>query len=661
MKIPKTKTTGTLRRALLALGASGALGLALLALAAPAARASTLLASDGAGNDYFGASVSLSGGKALVGASGQNSWTGAVYYYSQTEAVKLLASDGAEQNSFGQSVNLEGDHALVGANGAAGFFGAAYYYKGLDNKAVGSTVTEDVKLRASDGARGFGWSVSLSGDRALAGATRGAENGGQDSETAYYYKGLDNKAVGSTVTEDVKLRASDGADYDYFGESVSLSGDRALVGATRGDGNVAISGAAYYYKGLDGKAAGSTVYEDVKLRASDGADYDHFGRSVSLSGDSALVGAIEGDGNAVNSGSAYYYKGLDGKSGTVEQDVKLLASDGAASDRFGASVSLSGDSALVGAYYGDGNAVNSGAAYYYKGLDGKAVGSTVTQDVKLLASDGAVYNTFGASVSLEGDRFVIGASGAQVNGVATGKAYEGDIRAFTTLNAGGGTILATDGLSFVSQGNWIIGETASNNDVTLSRNATTGIADTANVTATGAAVYIGKTAGAHYNSLFIEGELTANAVYVGTAGNTGNGLILRTTGLVTADEVTIAADNYVGFFLGAAGVNGLVDAATIHFGGMLALGAGEGFAAFAGAEWNLFDFITGSGTFANIDTSFAPLGDGLEWKYDRLYDEGVVYIGTTAVPEPATYAALAGLAILAWAALRRSGNRVTRG
>ncbi|EIP99759.1 hypothetical protein OpiT1DRAFT_04288 [Opitutaceae bacterium TAV1] len=681
----------TLRRAFLTLGTPGALGLALLALAAPHARASTLLASDGAASDYFGYSASLSGDSALVGAYydddlGSNS--GSAWYYkgldgksgTVNESVKLLASDGAASDQFGNSVSLVGDSALVGASlgdGNVADTGSAYYYKGLSGKS--GTVTQNVKLLASDGAATdrFGYSVSLSGDSALVAAYTDGDKG-SNSGSAYYFKGLDSAVLAGTqvVNESVKLLASDGAAANYFGYSVSLSGDSALAGAYGDDNLGTNSGSAYYFKGLDGKSG--TVNESVKLLASDGAEDDRFGYSVSLSGDSALVGALQNDEKASNAGAAYYYKGLDNATGpAVTESMKLLASDGAATDRFGYSVSLSADSALVGAFVGDGNVANTGAAYYYKGLDGKS--GKVTQDVKLLASDGAVNDRFGNSVSLEGDRFVIGALMADPDGKSSaGKAYAGDIRAFTTLDAGG-TALATDGLSFVSQGDWVVGATSSGNAVTLSKTGT--VADTATVTATGKAVYIGQAAGADGNTLLIQGTLTASDIYIGAAGNTGNALIVaaggsvsnarlhiggagdntvtvESTGIITANALSVVIDSAAGY--------GFVDnAGSFTFNSGATLDVALNYTPVIGAE---FDLVSGSGSVTN---NSAGLANGATFMVGEVEFQ-VISTGSRfalvvlaapdpAVPEPATYAALAGLAILGYAALRRSGRRATRG
>ncbi|MCB0518457.1 MAG: FG-GAP repeat protein, partial [Saprospiraceae bacterium] len=108
---------------------------------------------------------------------------------------------------------------------------------------------------------------------------------------------------GTTWTEQAKLTASDGAANDWFGWSVSLSGDYALIGAYRDDNNVADSGSAYFFV-----RSGTTWTEQAKLTASDGATDDQFGWSVSLSGDYALIGASYDDDNGDNSGSVYVFE-----------------------------------------------------------------------------------------------------------------------------------------------------------------------------------------------------------------------------------------------------------------------------------------------------------------------------------------------------------------
>ena len=192
-------------------------------------------------------------------------------------------------------------------------------------------------------------------------------------------------------------------------------------------------------------------------------------------------------------------------------------------------MSQSGSIGLVGAFY-DTIGANSaqGSAYVFRNLD-TATG-TVTQSVKLTASDGAAYDYFGGSVSQSGDQFTIGAN-AKNN--CTGKSYTGTVSSVTTLDAGNAS-RTIDRISFVSQDDWVIGETTTSNQVWLKSG------NTANVTASGKAVIIGKNAGSDNNKLIIEGTLTANQITVGAAGNTGNILQIGnggTSGSLSASSV----------------------------------------------------------------------------------------------------------------------------
>jgi hypothetical protein len=375
-------------------------------------RETKLLPRDGAADDRFGESVSVSGDTALVGArydddNGSASGTAYVFVRSGgvwTEQAKLLASDVAAGDYFGDSVSVSGDTALIGASGdddSGSVSGSAYVFV-----RSGGVWTEQAKLLASDGAAGdgFGVSVSLSGDTALIGARYDDDNG-EWSGSAYVFV-----RSGGLWTEQAKLLASDGAAQDDFGRCVSLSGDTALVGARYDDDNGSASGSAYVFVRSDG------VWTDqAKLLASDGAAQDEFGRCVSLSADTALIGAYADDDNGSVSGSAYVFV----RSGGVwTEQAKLLASDGAAGDGFGVSVSLSGDIALIGAYADDDNGSLSGSAYVFV-----RSGGVWTEQAKLLASDGAAGDGSGYSVSLSGDSALVGALWDDDNGSASGSAY----------------------------------------------------------------------------------------------------------------------------------------------------------------------------------------------------------------------------------------------
>jgi hypothetical protein len=250
----------------------------------------------------------------------------------------------------------------------------------------------------------FGISVSTSGDTALIGAD-GVDDYGLDSGAAYVFE-----YNGSGWVEQQKLVASDSATGDFYGVSVALDGTAALIGAFNDDDNGPDSGSAYVFRDN-----GTSWIEGAKLTASDGAATDWFGRSVSLYGDVALVGADGDSDNGTNSGSAYVFR-YNGISWIEE--AKLTASDGAAGDSFGFSVSLFGDRALVGAYLDDDNGNQAGSAYVFH-YDG----STWTEEEKLLPLDGESQNNFGYSVSISDRTALVGAYRDNDSGTESGSAY----------------------------------------------------------------------------------------------------------------------------------------------------------------------------------------------------------------------------------------------
>ncbi len=158
--------------------------------------------------------------------------------------------------------------------------------------------------------------------------------------------------------EAAKLLAGDGAISDIFGWSVSIDGDTALIGARFDDDNGSDSGSAYVFT-----LSGGVWAQQAKLLPADGAADDRFGFSVSLSADTALIGAPRDDDNGSGSGSAYVFTR---SAGVWTQQAKLLPSDGVASDQFGWSVSIDGDTALVGAPNDDYNGLpEAGSAYVF--------------------------------------------------------------------------------------------------------------------------------------------------------------------------------------------------------------------------------------------------------------------------------------------------------
>ncbi|MCH8153181.1 MAG: YqaJ viral recombinase family protein [Planctomycetes bacterium] len=213
-----------------------------------------------------------------------------------------------------------------------------------------------------------------------------------------------------------KLLASDGAANDQFGGSVSINGDVAVVGAGSDDDNGADSGSAYIFR-FDGLS----WVQEAKLTASDGAADDFFGLSVAVSGELVVVGAVGDDDNGSLSGSAYMFVKPPGGWVDMTETAKLTAADGAADDRFGGSVSISGEVVVVGTSRDDDNGFNSGSAYVFVKPPGGWV--SMTQTAKLTAFDGADNDQFGESVSISGEVIVVGANFDDDNGENSGSAY----------------------------------------------------------------------------------------------------------------------------------------------------------------------------------------------------------------------------------------------
>jgi len=319
-----------------------------------------LLANVRAEDDRFGFSVSISddGLTAIVGApyyDGNSVNTGAAYIFKYANGLwsetRLLS-----QYYFGWSVSISGDGltAIV----AATFPGSVYVFNYANGSWSQSTELKENGVASFQ----FGSSVSISRDGLTVIVGHPANNdNGTNSGSAYIFKYANGE------WSQTKLLANDIAADDQFGSSVSISDDglTAIVGAWFDDYDVngyVNSGAAYIFNYANG------TWSQTKLLADYPTQYDYFGSSVSISGDglTAIVGAYFDDDRGSASGSAFIFKYDNG----AWSLTKLLASDGTTSDRFGDSVSISRDglTAIVGATQNDDNGTDSGSAYIYNYL-----------------------------------------------------------------------------------------------------------------------------------------------------------------------------------------------------------------------------------------------------------------------------------------------------
>jgi hypothetical protein len=255
---------------------------------------------------------------------------------------------------------------------------------------------QQAQLTQSDGAAGdyYGCSVAISGDVALVGASYQDVGGDVDAGAVYVFI-----RSGGTWTQQTELTASDEEAGDNFGSAVAFDGTTAIIGASnKSVTSVPTQGVAYVFT----YASGSWT-ERKELSPSYQVASEHFGSSVALSGGTALIGSPNQEvGGNSGVGAVYVFTGSGAD--WTQQGGALTASDLEASNQFGGSVALDGDTALVGAAYHTVDTVQEGVAYVFT-----RTGSNWTQQQELLAADGTGNDNFGSSVALQGDTMLIGA------------------------------------------------------------------------------------------------------------------------------------------------------------------------------------------------------------------------------------------------------------
>ncbi len=322
--------------------------------------------------------------------------------FAQTEQ-KLTASDAGEDHNFGYSISISGDFAVIGArlglDDNGDETGAAYIYK----RQQGAWL-EHTKLLASDAddLGFFGSSVSIVGNRCIIGSA-GDDELGLYAGAAYIFENIDD-----TWIEQQKLTASAGEAEDLFGHEVAIHGDIALVGVQEDMPEYA--GAIYYYH-YDGEE----WIEQQRIQPEDIEENVYFSSSIHTDGNKAIVGAIWADGININSGAAYIYQFQD--SIWVEEQ-RIYASDGSPADMFGCSVAVEGNLAVVGAFYYDWGSTDAGAIYIYS-----FNGEEWIQQQRIRAPDPYYEGYFGKSVSIYDSTIIVGAQSDREAAMKAGAAY----------------------------------------------------------------------------------------------------------------------------------------------------------------------------------------------------------------------------------------------
>lgn len=410
-------------------------------------------ASDRAIDDNFGYSVAIDGNFAVVGAywedhdvSGATTLAnaGSAYIFefngtSWNQVQKIVAPDRNVGDLFGASVAISGNYIVVGAyqedenasgSGTVSNSGSAYVFKNNSG-----TWAFQQKIVASDRFTDdfFGQSVAIDGQYIIVGAWSEDENAAGGATLAQAGSAYVYKNTADVWTQTQKIVASDRAAADYFGWSVALSGNYAVIGAytedenSGGSGTMSEAGSVYIFLNTAG-----TFSQVQKIVPLDRAASDYFGYSVDIDNNYLIVGAYNEDEDAagadtkLSAGSAYIFKN---NAGTWSQLQKIVTSDRTAYDQFGLNVSISGSYAAIGANLEDHNEVGDVGSYY--SAAGSAYIFKNTADVwsqaqKICASDRMSADNFGFSVAVDGNHAIIGAN-----------SEDQDANGLNTLNAAG--------------------------------------------------------------------------------------------------------------------------------------------------------------------------------------------------------------------------------
>jgi len=326
--------------------------------------------------DNFGNAVDIDGNTIVVGSSTAQNGRGSAFVFvkpsngwsDMVETARLTSTDRATNDNFGYSIAVSGDDVVVGAindddNGSNS--GSAYVFS---KPSSGWThMTETAKLKDSNGQNDdlFGYSVAIYNNNIVVGAILGDGNGTDDGTVSVFEKPISGW---TNTNETAKLIGSDSNLWFSFGCSVSILDNNIVVGAS----NANSKGAVYIFNKTTTSWISSN--ETAILTSSDLTSRDGFGKDVDINNDKIIIGSYKDDDNGTSSGSAYIFnKPTSGWITTNKENAKLIASDGAENDMFGHSVSISNNKLIIGAYHDSTDELNSGSTYFYSNLDRQTI------------------------------------------------------------------------------------------------------------------------------------------------------------------------------------------------------------------------------------------------------------------------------------------------
>lgn len=403
-----------------------------------------IVATDRENLSNFGSSVAISGDYAVVGALGEDEdadgnfsmeRAGAAYIFQKVGSIwvqvkKIAAPVRSPFMLFGQQVAINGETAVVSApsealsspgGGVVNGAGAVYVFQKDEGGSNAWGLVKKITSSQPQNNAHFGSALAISSDYVLAGAPYESDatpdNSLDDAGAAYLY--LKNQGGTNNWGLLKRILSSDRSGSDKFGSSVAISGDRAIVGAVQeshdanGSNMIWSTGSAYIFEQNNGGS--DTWGQAAKITAPVRAENDYFGISVTIDGDYAAVGSVGESEDASESnivaraGAAYIFK--KGQGGAWVFVKKVTASQRAANDNFGTSISLKGNYLVVGADYDDEDANesntvnNAGSAFIFE----NSGSDNWTLTKKVAASSRNGEEGFGNAVAVDGKNVIVGA------------------------------------------------------------------------------------------------------------------------------------------------------------------------------------------------------------------------------------------------------------
>ena len=301
----------------------------------------------------------------------------------------LYDTNGGSNDEYGSAVAISNDWVIIGARrnsiGSGGLEGKVFFWQFNESTSEWDSISSTRSNEADQGEY-FGQSVAIDGNRAIIGAHEDENNGKVGAGAAFIFEYIENEWI-----QTAKLDAgADAGAVDRFGVDVDIDGDWVVIGAYFDDDKGTSSGSAYLFH-----YNGSSWDLNQKIHARDGKPGDHFGEHVAISGTTVVIGARDKDNHA---GAAYIYE-FDGINWIPKS--KLIRGGGGADYYFGQSVDIDGDVIIVGA----------DAGYIFeKPTDGWHDSTTTeTEDAKLITPNAEKDDRLGWAVAIKDNIAIVSA------------------------------------------------------------------------------------------------------------------------------------------------------------------------------------------------------------------------------------------------------------